>query len=427
MAQACLRQSLTLMLVSIKSRAQWCGFLLGCVALSIAYISIVVRAGRAARLSSILQPASLDRALALEPDNSEYVYRRGALALYGDQDPGQAIPYFERAVALNPYRSRYWLSLASSWSLLGDRTKEKSAIESAVVAEPTDPTIVWDAANLMMVSGDTQRALSLYRSYVEVDPGDSSRAYDVCWRALQNADVMLARVVPPTTTARMALLQYLVKHDAIDGAIKVWKSALELRQPLAGEQALTFIDALLQKRLPVEASAAWRTVLERDPRFAAYASAGNLLVNSRFENAVLNHAFDWRIVPNPAVMVAVDVAEFHGGGNSLSFSFSGDPLADTGVFQYVEVEPSTTYQFSAYAKSDELYSAAGPRFVVEDAYDSHNMLATDAIVGTSGWKHVHGTFQTGAVTHLVALRVTQERNVHIKGNFWIGDLSLTRE
>jgi tetratricopeptide (TPR) repeat protein len=413
--------------VSIKSRSLSAAILVACVAIASAYGWLAVRAYLAARFGAVPQRASVDRAISLEPGNSEYLHSRGAITLYGEQDARAAIPYFQRAIALNPYRSRYWLDLALSWAVLGDTAKQKSAIESAVIAEPTDPTIVWDAANLMMVSDDMGRAMSLFRTYVDIDPGYSFRAYDICWRALHDADAMLAQVVPPTITARLAFLQYLVKKDAMDDAVKAWKSVLDLHQPLDGEQALPFMDALLQKQSPAQASAVWKAVVDGDPRFTPYATPGNLLVNSRFENLLLNRAFDWRVGSNAAVTVAVDASEFHGGGSSLSFSFSGEPVADTGVFQYVAVEPSTSYQFSAYVRTAEIYSAAGPRFLVEDAYNSEKLLATDAMVGSTGWKQVQGKFRTGASTRLVALRVAQARSTHIKGNLWIGDLSLTRE
>jgi tetratricopeptide (TPR) repeat protein len=413
--------------VSIKSRVLSIAFLVACIAIASAYGWLSVRAYLAARLGAVPQRASVDRAISLEPGNSEYLHSRGAITLYGEQDARAAIPYFQRAIALNPYRSRYWVDLALSWAVLGDSAKQKSAVESAVAAEPTNPFIIWDAANLMMVSGDMGRAMSLFRTYAEIDPNFSERAYDICWRALHDANAMLEQVVPPTVTARMAFLQYLVKHEAMDDAAKAWKSVIDLHQPLDGEQALPFIDALLQRKSPEQAGAVWKAVVSGDSRFAPYATTGNMLVNGRFENPLLYRAFDWRVGSSPAVTVVLDASEFHGGGSSLSFLFSGEAVADTGVFQYVAVEPSTSYQFSAYVKTAEIYSAAGPRFLVEDAYNSEKLLSTNAMVGSTAWKQVQGTFHTTATTHLVALRIAQAQSAHIKGNLWIGDLSLTRE
>ena len=97
------------------------------------------------------------------------------------------------------------------------------------------------------------------------------------------------------------------------------------------------------------------------------------------------------------------------------------------MLQDVAVEPSTSYQFSAYVKTAEMYSATGPRFLIEDAYGKEALLTTDAMLGSSAWKQVQGKFRTGPNTRLVALRIAQSQSSHIKGNLWLGDLSLTPE
>ena len=70
----------------------------------------------------------------------------------------------------------------------------------------------------------------------------------------------------------------------------------------------------------------------------------------------------WRIAGNPAVSLSLDSLEFRDRGRSLKLVFSGDPFRDAGLSQLVPVDPNTTYRFSAYVKSEEIYSASAPRF-----------------------------------------------------------------
>src|SRR5690349_1269294 len=59
--------------------------------------------------------ASLQRAVRLQPGNAEYFDRLGANYTLPSFYPEQALAAFQRAVQLNPHRSRFWLDLADAY------------------------------------------------------------------------------------------------------------------------------------------------------------------------------------------------------------------------------------------------------------------------------------------------------------------------
>jgi hypothetical protein len=165
-----------------------------------------------------------------------------------------------------------------------------------------------------------------------------------------------------------------------------------------------------------------------DARFAALlGSAGNMVVNGGFEEKILNMGFDWRYVEAPHVVIGVDTDQFHGGRRSLSIAFDGGAVTDAGITQLISVDENTTYNFSAYAKADDISAAHGPQFVISDADTNNQLFLSEELLGTAGWKLFSGSFRTGANTNLVSLkiiRITSEEP--IKGRLWIDDVAVSR-
>src|SRR5207253_3472082 len=109
-----------------------------------------------------------------------------------------------------------------------------------------------------------------------------------------------------------------------------------------------------------------------DSSLREYSEPGNLILNGGFENAFLNGGFDWRYQPKDQVEVALDTNEFHRGNRALRMVFKGPATPDTGILEYVAVEPNTDYRFSAYTKAEDITSASGPRIAVQDAYSGES-------------------------------------------------------
>jgi hypothetical protein len=91
----------------------------------------------------------------------------------------------------------------------------------------------------------------------------------------------------------------------------------------------------------------------------------------------------------------------------------------------VPVQPSTTYDFSAYFKAGEIQGAGGPRFALQDLYTEATYFASHELKDADFWKEVSGTFTTGPDTRLLLLRIQREPpGMPIKGRLWIDSVRL---
>ncbi len=128
--------------------------------------------------------------------------------------------------------------------------------------------------------------------------------------------------------------------------------------------------------------------------------------------------------------MSVDSLAFFDGTHSLKIQFDGKHNVDYAhVFEYVLVKPNTQYRFVGYMRAQAITTDSGPRFQIQDAYDSSKLsLATDNLVGTSSWLPQQLEFQTGSKTHLLVIRVVRPRSRkfenQIAGTIWIDRLSL---
>src|SRR4029077_20850990 len=84
---------------------------------------------------------------------------------------------------------------------------------------------------------------------------------------------------------------------------------------------------------------------------------------------------------------------------------------DTGISEYVAVDPNTVYRFSAYTKAQDITSASGPRITLQDAYSGESYVLTEDSLGTTGWRQQSADFKTGPQTNMLAVKI-----VRVPGN-----------
>jgi hypothetical protein len=98
------------------------------------------------------------------------------------------------------------------------------------------------------------------------------------------------------------------------------------------------------------------------------------------------------------------------------------------VYQFIAVQPNTTYNFSGYYKNDEMEGAGGPHFTIQDMYSQAVYYQSDELKDAGFWKSVDGEFTTGSDCKLLVLHVRRlpERSP-IRGKLWIDDLQLIKK
>ena len=396
-----------------------------CALISGAFGYLVIRRAIAAHAALTYEPESLQKAIALEPGSAEYHALLARYYAIQAQDAAAALPYCQAAVARNPHKARYWLDLAGTYAILGDEDQRRAALQAAKAAEPFTPDVAWEAGNYHLVNGELEQALEEFRLVLRGDPNQTFATLDVCWRATQDIDLILNRLLPPDINAHLALLSVLTRREETEAAQKVWTHAFGLKQEPPSKPVLDYIDYLIGQDQTDLAGSVWSDLLALSPRMASYAGLDNMVVNGGFEHDVLNAAFDWRLRDFPNATLESDTSDFHGGNRSLAITYNGMSGSDSGLQQIVPVHPNTRYVFSGWMKALEIYSTSGPRFFIHDGTGRISYLLTDDVLGSEFWKERKGEFTTGPETQFVVISVARiPADTAIKGKIWVDDISL---
>ncbi|MGA9798433.1 MAG: carbohydrate binding domain-containing protein [Terriglobales bacterium] len=389
------------------------------------YLFLIGRELGAAYFSGRPDLANLQRAVRWEPGNADYRHRLGRYFFLIQRSPQAAAESFRAAVSLNPFQARYWFDLAGAYQLLGDLEAQKAALERGLVADSTTPDLAWEAGNFYLVQGDTEKALREFRVVMESDPYLPPAAVRLCWRVKPDADALLGEVIPPNVYP--TFLDFLISQKETAAAAKVWTQLAQLRQPLPPSLIFLYIRFLVGQHDVDQARRVWQQAATLSGLSAYQPSPGNLIVNGDFNLNVLNGGFDWQYHQSKEVALALDPTQSHGGHRSLLITFDAQKIDDAGIAQLVPVQPSTSYDFSAYFKAGDMQGAGGPRFALQDLYTETTYFVSDKLRDADFWKEVSGSFTTGPDTKLLLLRIQREPPaMPIKGKLWIDSVRLVR-
>jgi tetratricopeptide (TPR) repeat protein len=371
---------------------------------------------------------SLRRAVWLDPTSADYHDHLGRYHALVLRDPASAIAQYTAAVQLNPHSARYWFDLSSAYQVLGDRDNQAHALEQAVAADPTTPDVAWEAANLHLVEGQTDKALHEFSVVMANEPSLTGQAVQFCWRILPDVDALLSTVVPPRTEAYLAFLQLLTTKGDVAGTEKVWAALIKSGQPFERRYALEYMTFLFLHQEVQQATLVWQQSAEKFGLVDYLPSANNLVVNPQFSLDILNGGLDWHYQKQSGVKLTLDPSEFHAGARSLLINFDGPGIRDAGVYQIVPIQPGTAYSFSGYYKSADFEGAGGPHFTIQDLYHQDVLYESDELKDAPAWTSATGEFTTGPECKAVLLEVRRlPEGAPIRGKLWVDDFQLTRK
>jgi tetratricopeptide (TPR) repeat protein len=336
-----------------------------------------------------------------------------------------ALSSLQQAVTLNPHVARYWLDLAAAYASANNLTAEAYALEHALNSEPTAPDVAWEAGTFYLAQNNLSRALPLFKVVVENDDQDrATKALYLCWRTTRNVPRLVSDVLPSQSGPYFSLLKILISDKQRAAANQLWDALVAHKLKFQVGDAFPYFDYLISTQEVDQAKTVWRFLTGIDGDLQED-SGTNVVVNAGFERAYLNGGFGWRKDPDFPVDISLDTSEFHSGTRALRFLFSGPAFSDTGIYQYVPVQPRTAYRLTAFVKSEDIVSASGPRLGIQDVYGKQLLVTTDDLLGTSGWRQQTAEFVTGPDTRLVTIRVLRiPGNPLIKGKFWLDDVNL---
>ncbi len=394
-------------------------------ALCLIYVLLAGRLFAASLFGERPELTSLQRAARLDPGNADYQNRLGRYYALVARDPGAALDPYRAALQLNPHSARYWFDLASAYQVLGDTSKQSSALEHAIEADPATPDVAWEAANFYLVQGDNEKALREFHVVLANDPSLAAPAIQFCWRINPDVVTLLRDVVPARPEAYIAFLSLLMTKQETAATAKVWTAMMAAPQTFEPRYVYGYIQYLFDHKETEQARLVWR---QAAPRFglSAYLPTGNnLIVNGDFSLDVLNGGFDWQYEKQPSVSLTLDPSEPHDGSRSLLITFDGPGVSDAGIRQFIAVDPRTPYEFSAHYKAKELEGAGGPHLTIQDAYTQAVLYDSDELKEAGFWKAATGEFTTGADTRLLVLHVRRlPAGSPIRGKLWVDDFHL---
>jgi len=373
--------------------------------------------------------ASLERAARLDSGNADYRNHLGRYYALVARDPGAAIEPYRAAVQLNSHSARYWFDLASAYQVLGDVANQTWALEHAIEADPTTPDVAWEAANFFLVQGDNEKALREFRVVLESEPAMANPAIQFCWRIDPDADMLLRDIVPAQSSAYIAFLELLMTKQETAAAAKVWERLIATPTSQAFElrYVYEYLEYLLNHKEVDQARLVWQQAAPRFGFSSYLPTRNNLIVNHDFSLDVLNGGFDWQYQKQPSVTLTLDPSEHHGGGNrSLLIAFDGPGVTDAGIRQFIAVQPSTNYEFSAYYKNGDFEGAGGPHITLQDVYTQAVLYDSDELKEAAGtWKKVSDEFTTGDDCRLLILHIRRlPEGSPIRGKLWVDDFRL---
>ncbi len=395
---------------------------------ALAYLALVTRDALASWLGSRPQLTSLRRATLLDPGNADYQNHLGRFYDLVNRDPVAAIPYYKAAVQLNPHSARYWFDLAGAYQILGDTSNQTAALERAIQADSTTPDVAWEAANLYLVQGQTEKALREFHVVLANDASLANVAVGYCWRISPDVDRLLADIIPPTAEAYIPFLSFLESKQETAGTIKVCNALIQSNKPFEAHYAYEYFQYLIQHGEVDPALLVWQQTVSRFGLASHLASGSNLVVNGDFAYDPIGAGLDWQYKKQSGVRLMLDPTEHHSGRRSLLIDFNGPGIVDAGIFQFVPAQPNTTYEFSAYYKNGDMEGAGGPHFTVQDMYSQAVYYESDELKDAGFWTSVQGEFTTGPQCKLLVLHIRRlPAGSPMRGKLWVDDFRLAKK
>jgi hypothetical protein len=378
---------------------------------------------------------NLEHASALDPGDSDYVLRLGRLFQYTptDMDPDRAILNFRHAAQLNPFDARPWLELAAALEFQAKTDEAERCLHRADFLASKVVAVQWTIANFFLLHRNVDEAFRHLKVVLAGTSAYNLIAFDIAWKAADNADKILNEVIPRKLSTEFSYLDYLLSKKRFPEAHTVWKRIAAGPEHFSPQDVSKYIDVLISVGRPDEAYETW-TDLRNKGLIGAHAAAtsGNILLNGDFEDDLVNMGFTWRFRPVEGVYAQLDQTTYHSPGHSLQIQFSGNKNVHyRDVYQFVKVRGGQSYQLQGYIKTEGITTDSGVRLEVRDFYDSSPLdkLSENLTGTTTGWMPITVEFKTGPDARLLVVSITrlpsQKLDNLIKGKAWIDDLSLS--
>ena len=421
----------------ISMRAFWQRiFLLVPVALAAVGVWYAVRWGMGNTMAEFAPNLEVARAAArFAPDDPQTHYTQAVLSrksLLPEELP-KALQQYEQAVSLSPNDYRLWMELGRVREQAGNPVGGEQALRRAVELAPSYAYPRWFLGNLLLRQGRFDEAFAELRRAGEADPlVIRPQVFNMAWSVYGKDVPSVLAAVGSSVSARAQFVEYLIKQNRIDDALRLWKNlGAEERREQRWVGEILMANLFSAKRFHAVLDVQNDIAGETEPQF----SVGGLL-NGSFEQDIGTPGqsfFGWQVVPVTHTQIHLDPRERHGGARSLRIIFNAPvPLDFRNVSQFIVVESSARYRLTYYMRTEDLKSGSTLVTEIVDAADPNRVLAASAPLpnGKNDWQPVTLEFTTSPQTEAITLRLNRApcpaAECPIFGKVWYDDFDFQR-
>jgi len=301
-------------------------------------------------------PASVARAVALDPDNASYHAWLAEIQEHDGRDPTAEL---ETAARLNPSDSAVRIRLGLRAESQRDFARaEKYLLQAAHLDKLFAPR--WTLANYYVRIGDADRFWPWARQALEMGYGDLTPLFQLCWRVSTQPPIL-----PRQHSVLGQYLSFLLAQDHLEAAGPVAESFVDQAERPDTALVLNYCDRLIDRRSISPAVAIWNKLCARKlvPFEPLDPDRGLALTNGNFQFVPLQQGFDWRTTQDPEI--AVTRAQ---SPPELRFHLSGkQPEHCELLSQFVPLSAGRKYTFRfEYKTSISGLSWGGPMSATDD-------------------------------------------------------------
>jgi tetratricopeptide (TPR) repeat protein len=421
------------MIVPVSNSAARIALLFVALVLAAALAYSSCRNALAVYYASLPTRVAHERAVQLEPCNSQNWFLLGRYWQYNLEEPdnARAIQAYRTSLSLDPRSAGTWMDIASVYELEGNTSSARDAFQEAKRVYPLSAEVSWRYGNFLLRLGEFPQAFAEIRHSVFVDPNRAAEAFSRCWRVDPDVQVILDKVLPPSGPIYLDAIRELMADAQLGPALSVWARLVALHPRLPLSEVTSFTDMLLFARRPEDAQRVWTEAATLSDSPPTGDPPGTAIWDGGFESGVLGGGLSWNFPSAPSgVQVGIDSKEKHSGQRSLELGFDGKYNVNFAeVCHLAIVQPATSYKFSAWVRTQELTSDQGIRFRLEWSDNSRGVSAdTPEFHGTQNWTRADLAWQSPPDTHqlrvCVARNPSDVYNSRIHGTAWVDDVSL---
>jgi tetratricopeptide (TPR) repeat protein len=344
--------------------------------------------------------ASINEAARLSPSDPEVHSQRGYIFLDNNK-PQEALKEFERALSLRPRDYVFWMDLGYVHDWLKNSDKAIAAYNEAVRLAPYYSRPRWLLGNLLLRSGEYDKAFAELRLAYESDPTLLNAIADLAWSVYRaDAETVKQVIQPKTAQAQLTLVHFFIKKGSIDSAINIFR---ELNSIPDKDRDLLLTDLINKKNFEA-AYEVWLTgQKEKNIQHGKVIDGGFEDVLSRN-----NTGFGWQIKDDlSTVKVNLETDKPYDNTRCLRVDWKGNNSPSVPVLsQILLVAPKSDYQLTFATRTEKLVTGGLPIVVITDASDGSVLVQSNPIKPDNlEWSEQKINFTTKENTRAVVINV----------------------